>query len=76
MSEASEIFLTGGSLPVVGVTHWDGHVVGAGDVGRATLVLRRALLNDMQPPKRVEMSPHHTWVPYGKFTGMVDDFAQ
>lgn len=75
MSKASEIFLTGGSLPIVGVTHWDGHVVGDGNVGRATLVLRKALRDDMMPPKRIEYSPHHDWVPYGKFMGMRDDYV-
>ena len=74
MQAAREIFLTGGSLPVVGVTHWDGHEVGDGTVGKSTLIIRKIIQDDMQPPKDVHFSEHHTYVPYGKMTGMMDDF--
>lgn len=74
ISEAKEAFLTSGTLPVVGITNWRGRPIGDGTVGKSTIVLRKLLMDDMRPPKDVEASPYHVWVPYGRATGMVSDF--
>jgi branched-subunit amino acid aminotransferase/4-amino-4-deoxychorismate lyase len=73
ISEASEAFLTSGTLPVAGITNWKGRPVGDGTVGKATIVLRKLIMDDMRPPKDVDDSPYHVWVPYGRATGMVTD---
>jgi hypothetical protein len=77
-SKAQEMFLTGGSVPVAPVTHWNGHAVGAGVVGNGALLLRAMIFDDMAPPEdeaAVEASPHWHAVPYGILTGMYADMG-
>jgi branched-subunit amino acid aminotransferase/4-amino-4-deoxychorismate lyase len=70
ISEAAEMFMTGGSVPVAAVTEWDGRNIGDGTVGVMVLALRQMILNDMIPRKD---SGIHTPVPYGALTGMPED---
>ena len=51
LSEADEAFMTGGSVPVMAVTQWDGRSIGDGTVGVQALALRQMILNDMIPRK-------------------------
>eukprot|EP01025_Chloroclados_australasicus_P006701 TRINITY_DN12135_c0_g3_i1.p1 TRINITY_DN12135_c0_g3~~TRINITY_DN12135_c0_g3_i1.p1 ORF type:complete len:172 (-),score=19.86 TRINITY_DN12135_c0_g3_i1:72-512(-) len=67
---ASEVFMTGGSVPVAPVVQWDGRKIGEGTVGVGVLALRQMILEDMKP--RPE-SDQHTVVPYGMLTGMPED---
>lgn len=70
LSEADEAFMTGGSVPVMAVTQWDGRDIGDGTVGVQALALRQMILNDMIPKKGSEQ---HTQIPYGRLTGMMED---
>lgn len=70
IAEADEAFMSGGSLPVMGVTQWDGRDIGDGTVGVQALAIRQMIVNDMEPR---EDSGQHTQVPYGMLTGMPED---
>lgn len=70
IAEADEAFMTGGSVPVMAVTQWDGRDIGDGTVGVQALAIRQMIVNDMEP---VEYSGQHTPVPYGMLTGMPED---
>ena len=70
LSEADEAFMTGGSVPVMAVTQWDGRSIGDGTVGVQALALRQMILNDMIPRKGSDV---HTEIPYGMLTGMTED---
>jgi hypothetical protein len=70
LAEADEAFMTGGSVPVMAVTHWDDRSIGDGTVGVQALALRQMILNDMIPRKG---SDQHTEIPYGMLTGMTED---
>ena len=70
LSEAEEALMTGGSVPVMAVTQWDGRDIGDGEVGVQVLALRQMILNDMIPKKG---SGQHTQIPYGMLTGMTED---
>jgi hypothetical protein len=70
LSEADEAFMTGGAVPVMAVTQWNGRNIGDGTVGVQVLALRQMILNDMIPK---EGSGQHTQVPYGMLTGMMED---
>lgn len=70
IAEADEAFMSGGSLPVMAVTQWDGRDIGDGTVGVQALAIRQMIVNDIEPR---EDSGQHTQVPYGMLTGMPED---
>ena len=70
---AREVFMAGSSMPVRGVTKWDGDQIYTGDVGRTTMALHRAIEEDMDPSNKDPKAGYgeHVMVPFGFSTGML-----
>eukprot|EP00891_Asterochloris_glomerata_P005439 jgi/Astpho2/5439/e_gw1.00076.31.1_t len=70
---AREVFMAGSSMPVRGVTRWDGDQIYTGDVGRTTMALHRAIEEDMDPSNKDPKAGYgeHVMVPFGFSTGML-----
>lgn len=69
--EAREVFVVGGSLPVMPVVQWDDRFIGDGAVGLSVLQLRAMMQLDMRPAMDNDVEDdQHVEVPYGYLTGM------
>lgn len=65
--KAKEVFLTGSSIKVRGITQWDDNVISNGRVGEVTLQLHSIIDQDMESGLNIL-----TTVPYGYLTASGD----